>query len=427
MQRQRFARSMQGLAKKQEEVNRSSFLNTISSRTGKENAATNDFNSMPPPAIPRDKRQSLPSNFGTGVGGVIQTPRRRNKRKLDDSDLHGRGKISQPPGSSHKRSNTVGFTANGSSTMSAPPHRVPRVQYRQNTDTPGSGDVSAVSNAVAKHARQSVSETLSDTTQTDYFRLKALGIDPDTPLVPLTRKRGATSGNVNRTSNASKKQSEPRVEAASAKKRLRSRSPPTTRLSGPDDDEDFFASIRAIRCTLSDSTSWFQSERESIERSITPSQASASPPSTKNETAAECRLRQIRERGHTPSRSEVRLRAMGDRALLPEGFWDGKGLGVSGVSGKQEDTKSATAGKVPNGQNGKQRHQQLGSSNELVGFAALVNQQQSPKNNSRESLAFVDQSPRNVLVNGFGPHGNLQDRHSQHGGATSEEVIELSD
>ena len=430
-QRQSLARSMQDLAwkthQKQEEMSKASFVDKVSTRKAREKTAANGADIMPPPAIPKDKRQSLPSNFRADIDGANQTPK-GSKRKLDDVDLGNKSERQQTHPSSHKRSNTVGFTINGHSTMSAPPHRLSRVRHGHSTENSKFGDGTILSNTVMKHARRMVPETRSDTTQTDYFRLKALGIDPDTPSVPWTSKRNASSDKANGASVALGRNVQADLQAPGPVKQSASQSASQIGASNiTDDDEDFFASIRAIRSTLADSTSWFQSERESIERSMTPSQASASPPSGRQETAAERRLREIKERGHTPTRSEIRLRAMGDKALLPEGFWNGEGMGRSRLDGHQAKINSKRLTKRQGKPNGQQCHQTSGPVVDPAGLAALAGHQSVPKSHAQGFSALAHKTPQTAIVNGWGPHDSVHDQQLQHGAATSEEVIELSD
>lgn len=286
---------------------------------------------MLPPSSQPQKRQSLPAAMSHGKVHDPETPR-SNKRKRVEPDLNDeRVTLLRPKHQGHKRSSTV-----GESIMSAPPHRLSRTPYRSRIDVSQFGDGSLLSESSIKQGRRLTPSTKSDSTRTDYFRLKSLGIDPDTPVVPLTKKRVRTDSEVDETSRTSLHRpassltmtaASPSGHSGTRQNKLLASNPQSQNSFKPDDDDEaFFASIRAVRETLADSTSWFQTERETIERSMTP-QPSTTPP--KKETAAERRLREIRERGHTPSRSEIRLRAMGDKALLPKGFWDGEGMGRS--------------------------------------------------------------------------------------------------
>ena len=204
-----------------------------------------------------------------------------------------------------------------------------------------------------KQARRLAPNTKSDTTRTDYFRLKALGIDPDTPVVPLTKKRTRNEVDVNGAPKAIK--SSPQPPPSSNATETPAAQTPTQKPSIPfkpadDDDEALFASLRSVREALAESEQWMQSERQSIERQSTERTATpqTNASSADNETPAQRRLREIQERGHTPSRTEVRLRAMGDKALLPKGFWDGEGMGTSLYGkGKGKDVEAMTPTPLP--------------------------------------------------------------------------------
>lgn len=201
---------------------------------------------------------------------------------------------------------------------------------------------SMLHDTLMKQARRLAPNARSDTTQTDYFRLKALGIDPDTSVVPVTRKRTWKEADLNGIDNTTRSPLQTASPANMAHQPRLSDLPSTTPsapapTSADDDDDALFAQIRSVREALAESEQWMHAERQNIERSMTP-QTSISPTSAETETPAERRLREIKERGHTPSRSEIRLRAMGDKALLPKGFWDGEGMGRSLIGkGKQRE------------------------------------------------------------------------------------------
>ena len=200
-----------------------------------------------------------------------------------------------------------------------------------------------------KQARNAIPKAKSDTTRTDYFRLKALGIDPDTPIVPSTKKRNwdtAQSNGENRSSTSSSlphSLSTLSSKASPARPSIQKLQKAPNPALAEDEDEALFAQLRSIREALAESQQWMQSERKSIERSMTPQSISQSQsdqiqpetnttsftPPDSNETPAQRRLREVRERGHKPSRTEMRLKAMGDKALLPKGFWDGGDIGPS--------------------------------------------------------------------------------------------------
>lgn len=280
------------------------------------------------------KRQSLPSDFRAEMSGAL-TPPVTSKRKRDANEGSEDLPTQRLKRTSHKRSQTV-----GNSIMSAPPHRFPRHRLRTSFDVSKLDKDSLLGNTIMKQTRRLAPYTKSDTTHTDYFRLKALGLDPDTPIVPATKKRPRKPEHVHGDKDSTAASIKP-----SMKKRLSSpirvgidghnkshaHSPNADPMANQDKDDEFLASIRAIRNTLAESTSWFQTEREVLERSSVGSRSQSqagdamiSGREIRSETPAQRRLREIRERGPTPSRSEVRMRALGNRAPVPRSFYDSK-------------------------------------------------------------------------------------------------------
>ena len=284
----------------------------------------------------QERRRSLPSQFKVETNELLRAPNdvKRKREQSDDpvevSGLKSRKMVT------HNRSSTI-----DESTLMNPSQRLFRRPLRSNFERENLRGDSLLDNTVGKQAKHLSPMARSGATQTDYFRLKALGIDPDTPAVPFTEPRSNSEAGASKNGKASRRlvESSPVSNQDRTKKSTQATAAPTShpnvRGGGDDDDDDdddeaFFASIRSIRDTLADSTSWFQNERATLERSMTPhahSQVSKSP--VRKETPAESRLREIKERGSMPSRSEIRLRAMGDRAILPPGFWDGEGMGTS--------------------------------------------------------------------------------------------------
>jgi flagellar biosynthesis GTPase FlhF len=277
-----------------------------------------------------------------------------------------------------------------------------------------------------KQARRLAPNAKSDTTRTDYFRLKALGIDPDTPVVPLTKKRTRNEVEVNRVSKAIK--SSPQAPPSSHTNKTSTtqtsiQESSTPSKSADDADEALFASLRSVREALAESEQWMQSERQSIERQsterATTPQTNASSPD--NETPAQRKLREIKERGHTPSRTEIRLRAMGDKAILPKGFWDGEGMGKNLYGkGKHKDVDAMTPTPLPGPSF--QLNQQMSPSR--MGFAALGAQ-------GHINGQFGHQRQ---MYNQFGMNGQLgmqnmsgvgRDESEQKTGASVEDAIEL--
>lgn len=285
--------------------------------------------SMLPSPAPSRKRQSLP--IGQGQKGVQNVKSERStKRKREDFEANAERSTPEPSTRGHKRSSTI-----GASVLSAPPHMPGRSSHRSSVNISQLADGSLLGNPSLSEIRRLAPNARSDTTKTDYFKLKAMGLDPDTPIVPLTRKRTRPDAEINGVSSGSTSLTQARriVNGDSNDKSGRTPARAAPVGGNDDDDEALFASIRAVKETLADSTSWFKTERQSIERSSTPN-TSTSPRSV--ETSAQRRLREIRERGPTPSRARLRLQAMGDHALIPKGFWDGQGMGLS-LHGKDSE------------------------------------------------------------------------------------------
>lgn len=341
--RRNFARLVQESARspRRRSSELSSFFTSSGSGPASPLLAQQNFaNTMLPPAQPANKRQSLPTDLDTQQTQLEATT--ATKRKRDDTVTNDDEVSPRRTNISHRRSQTL-----GGSIMSAPPHRRPSFKtYEPRMNVSKVAEGSMLHDTLMKQARRLVPNVKSDTTSTDYFRLKALGIEPDTPFIPLTKKRTWTEVEGPESGTASKswpRRGSPMHTMNQPNLYSNTQNPATpskTPSAAADDDEALFAQIRSVREALAESEEWMHSERQSIESSITP-QPSISPSS--NETPAQRRLREIKERGHTPSRSEIRLRAMGDKALLPKRFWDGEGMGKSlSVNGKQKDTEIAT-------------------------------------------------------------------------------------
>jgi len=359
--------------------------------------------SSPSPAAQNLKRQSLP----TGLGQKIVNKPRYGKRKRDETDANPERSTPQPSKRTHKRSTTTGTSA-----MSAPPHEFSRSSNRFTGGNFKLDNNSLLSDNITRQARLLAPNTRSDTTRTDYFRLKAMGIDPDIPIVPLgSRQIEPEAKDTQQLTDAAKIS----TQHASARPTTRiSSSKPVDNLGpsptqGPpiafpedgDDDEMLFASIRNVRESMAETTSWFKSEREIFESNMAP-KTSISLPNVEvsekpAETSAERRLREIKERGPTPSRARMRLQASGDNPLLPEGFWDGAGMGLS-LHGRSKAEKRAPSPKPV----------RMSPQTASMGFAALGAQRFS-----------------GLMVNGVFSCQSDDNDDAQKQGASVEDAIEL--
>lgn len=254
---------------------------------------------MPPPTTPLAKRNSLPAGI---IHEVQRSDTAPNKRKREDRSLHTEHSPPRRIKVHHKRSRTVASVSDSNS-MSGSTHITPK-DHAYNT------------------SRLSFSRKI-DTTNTDYFRLKALGLDPDTPLVPLTGKKRMREDVINRSEKRSKQSpdqnfikvqsGDPAViqvnQQNGIEKTPRSKS---TSQDEEDSDEALFARLRKVRDSMSDSISWFQSERAKSERT-----SSSGPRASFNESPAQNKLRDLRT---TSSRTEQRLRTTGAHGLLPRAW-----------------------------------------------------------------------------------------------------------
>ena len=358
---------------------------------------------MLPPVTPLQKRQSLPTEFDSEQSQPKNST--GMKRKREDSGISAEQGTPRATKFHHKQSRTI-----GDSIMSAPPRPMTRTPYKSRMDTTKVKDGSLLSDILIRQARRLAPNTRSDTTRTDYFQLKALGIDPDTPVVPSTKKRtraemeidGAESSMGTALLNPRPSRSpQPSVSQPATQTQ-----PSSAKASGSvDDDEDLFAQIRSVREALAESEQWCRSERQSLEKSMTPQPATSTP---NTETPAQRRLREITERGRTPSRTEVRLRAMGDKALLPKGFWDGEGMGLSLVGKSKGEAKEAAA-PLPS-----KRQQVASAAAAPRGFAALAGRGQTNGFVSRPFPHAVNQRAQQVAAGA-----------QKKAGSSAEDAIEL--
>lgn len=184
-------------------------------------------------------------------------------------------------------------------------------------------------------ARRSGSIT---TTSSDYFRLKARNIDPDTRVISSTRKRGRDSGDSFASSLTSKSRrlSESSISTLSLSENTRdllaksslsdsaqslvigrsNRDGTSTNVSitpkYTDEEDALFEAARRLRETLAEETTWMRSMRE--ERQI-------NDDSLKMETPAQRRLREFEA---TPSKTSVRLRQTHANGLLSPDYFEKK-------------------------------------------------------------------------------------------------------
>ena len=186
----------------------------------------------------------------------------------------------------HKRSRTLGSSGGAESlrTSHSLPARSPRASLLGSTNLRRS--------LSQKTLRQSLTQQRLDQTQTDYFRLKAHGLDPDTPLIPETaaqvaaRKqqeeehRQAIDDRVLRRPSSARggsrsRSSTPLSPAQSAK----SMPPPisiprstfTIQQATPNstaNEDPFLRQLREAREALSTDETWFKTHAAELEKEI---------------------------------------------------------------------------------------------------------------------------------------------------------------
>ena len=289
--RRNFAESMRKLAQNTRgQENTDSIL-----ESGSENRNAGAGPVLPAPAKSSEKRKSLPIDIARDSGLASKAS---NKRKRDPQSPHLHHSLPdhQP---SRKRSRTIPAVSKSS---------------------PIKGIEQEGHNRSPAHLRFA---GRTDTTRTDYFRLKAMGLDPNTPMVPWTRrKRRREEDAVEGETPSKKSPCQDSTEAESGELTVTQRGGlhdmqtaqgvHSTPGTGNDLDEALFARLRKVREAMSDSISWFQSERAQSERT-----SSSSVEARLTETPAQKRLREIRT---TPSRTEQRLRNTGAHGLLPKAW-----------------------------------------------------------------------------------------------------------
>lgn len=190
----------------------------------------------------------------------------------------------------HKRSRTLGNAEDLASTKrthSSPPHQLDPSIFDSRSIIYKLGDSVQARKLFAGGRKM-------DTTTTDYFRLKAMGIDPDTPVVPetkksLERKRKSEeweekvmvtgkksrinierrdNGHTTKTTMDGAATSKPVTSSTqkSSSKAISTKAS-TTATTADDDDEALFAELRQLRESLAEGATWYQSENQQLSSS----------------------------------------------------------------------------------------------------------------------------------------------------------------
>ncbi|MCJ1476861.1 hypothetical protein MMC13_005530 [Lambiella insularis] len=317
--RRNFAQSMQALS-------RSTIERLNIDNKSQHRSAVDHSDQMPPPPIP-EKPANTTSKSKSLAKGVENVKPQQKSHQDHEQDLSGSSKLShsRPIKHHHRRSHTLGSASQLSKSSG-----VASSQSTFDPMAPQFDRESLLSESVLKKARRLVLGP-TDTTRTDYFLLKARGIDPDTSVVPATRKRRISDLEQVNSKRASIMPS-PASSRLESSSRPHSHSMPSFTPKKPanirvdDEDDELFTQMRQVKEAMSESISWFREEREKSELSRSNSVSTEKPAETEKE-------RRLREFKSTPSRTEVRLRETGAHGLLPKNWGQRK-----------------TDGETPNGQ-----------------------------------------------------------------------------
>lgn len=293
------------------------------------------------------KRRSLPTDFDDRHSEAAVLGASKNKRKRHESPTD---QVRNPIGHSdpHQKRSSIAVKH----AHSRGPERANRLVGDTRVNSPGV--VTPSQNAILEEARILISGKM-DTTKTDYFRLKALGIDFDTPLVPRTVRKNSLA----HVSHDEEKQRDSRLllkhgdrsqDCAKTQKTddtypIASQQHRDMTQEDDDSDETLLAQMRGIRGMISDSISWFKTE--GIKSRITSS--SSGEKEAPHETAKQKRLREF---ATTPSRTEQRLRRTGAHGLLPKGLdprsrWRDEKCRISTLPASTWSSPSSTAASPP--------------------------------------------------------------------------------
>lgn len=369
-------------------------------------------NTMPPPSLVSQKRISLPA----GIGDHSQTPdlSSNKKRKHHHSPPRANQITPKPHQSSHKRSSTVSGLS-----MSHPPRKRPRSPELSRLGYSTLADGTIINEALMKKARQLAPRARTDTTNTDYFLLKSRGIDPNTPIVPETRKKRSTTLSETHSKSNKLRRLSPPNSSNSSLVRLTNRQtpalpPPTASSSQPfssstptktnPEDEALFASLASVRSALAESISWFQSERA---KSESLSKANSPPP---NETEKQKRLREFQ---FTPSRTEQRMRASGAGH-----FWEKR----------DEDRRSAANSAHGSPAPAWNQSQMMGTGTGFVPMRSGVSATTMGNQSHERPIGFPSLANGHAQPSGFAARADMEGVQKEEGkgtGASVEDAIEL--
>ena len=312
------------------------------------------------------KRKSLPTDFDFPTEKLPNAEGSHgNKRKRQDplqtvtkNSKHSLHTSFKP---NHKRSKTMG----------GPPR--PMSFYDNLADFSQLDESTDAHEKVIRQARRLVGHAKLDSTQGDYFALKARGVDPDTPLTPqpglkrsrvdeqLERVRKLLKPSPSISNESSSKFTQPSdslLDPSSNTAQSRSRPPNSSNRNVQSSPNDLLAQVRQVREALAEGTAWFQAERVKSERlSSSRSSETSHNVSTARAPVQSSQIQTQEPRPskwNPPTRSQIRLEKTKANGLLPPD-WDwnksvtdwklrgGKGSPMRGTS-KEPTARPSSAG-----------------------------------------------------------------------------------
>jgi hypothetical protein len=240
----------------------------------------------------RSREVSDPKNPVTGTcqGQQKNTQAGHKRKSLHDSEVGPATNTNAPRKSAkcpgHRRSQTMSgvgtmpqASSNTQPTVSPSSIRLSSSAFSGRSNFPDRNSKANLQRSTSGHK--------TDLTHTDYFRLKALGIDPETPIFPDTksslerkrrrqeelsspppRKRASTfsSVKVNKLGQDEITSAETSIPSFHNPQPQVAQKPDTK--NDDDDDDDFLRQIREVRAALSEDTEWFRTQAAQIEKEV---------------------------------------------------------------------------------------------------------------------------------------------------------------
>lgn len=340
------------------------------------------WNGPAKPTVAGHKRKSLPSDE-MSPASIGHSPR----------------KVAKANG--HRRSKTISGVSSMSKALSLYKETVSPSPPRLNSSILSGRSVLLDRNRSI--LKRSIIGRKTDSTNTDYFRLKAIGIDPETPFIPDTktslerkrrrqdelshltpRKRAHTFSSVKartperEVSTSAKGSQTPRnITAPETARPMAQKTQPEGRPKLLDDDDEFLRQIRKVRAAMSADTEWFRTQAAQIKKEVEQEEEeelrrSASQQSSTNSTGAALfglkdGLARVNGYDYAPimpqlgsqhslSRTEQRIRATGAHGLATKPVSDylpiamSKSTRASLVNDKEPNRSKKRKGRTKRGE-----------------------------------------------------------------------------